>query len=206
MASLVSNIITGNFSMEDDANPDGLVKNEIEYCLYAKIDDFELLLKADEKRRIEQANFFTEDKGKGSLCVRSRKIVDMDVGLNTGENSVGDVAYVLTIKTPSNDAAKKSRQEIDTVGSEDMHATMMQFCGQPLTKDRYSFKTKDGLMWEVDVFLKPDGGYSHWARIELELKDPNTPLPALPFAAADWFMADNFERRDQLKEAGEIFQ
>ena len=202
----IRRILLNQMDLQDD-QLDGQMRTEIEYSLYARIDDFEVLSEASSKIRIEQATFYTEDKGKGSIVARSRKVVDMDVTNTEGEQTAGEVHYILTFKTQeTRETAQPVRAEIDTAGSKDIHALFMRKCAKPLIKDRFNFPAKNELVWNVDVFIKKDGSYSQWARVEIEVPNKDVPMPAFPFSVSDWFMADDQERRDQLKEAGEIFQ
>ena len=85
-------------SMEDSTS--GVKEGELEHAFYVKIGDFTLLNGAVEKQRIEQASFYTENKGKGSLMMRSRKITYM-----SSEIKQGGVEYIFCTKTPNKGTA-----------------------------------------------------------------------------------------------------
>lgn len=189
-----------SLSMEDDAS--GKIVEEKEHAFYLKISDFSVLENADEKQRIEQASFYTENKGKGSLMMRSRKIDYL-----VSDARQGATELVFTTKTPSAGSAGSAQmKELSVEGSEEQHALYMQY-GMAIFKDRHIFKIAGtDLHWDVDVFRNKDGSYSSWCRVELEVKDLNTPVPEFPFQSQDSFSANDKERRDALRASGEVQQ
>jgi hypothetical protein len=82
-----------------------------------------------------------------------------------------------------------------------------------MIKDRYEYPIDDdtvpaglgkGLKWEVDFFLKPDGTYFPWVKIDLEVKKRISPLrsgqldlPPFPFEAEEWILGQTGERSDE---------
>lgn len=187
-------------SMEDAMA--GISQQELEHAFYVKIDNFDLLSNATEKQRIEQASFYTENKGKGSLMMRSRKINYMASADKQGLEEI-----IFCTKTPNTGTAGAAQMmEVELPGSKEQHALYMQF-GSAIFKDRYRFAVVGTtLFWDVDVFLNKDGSYSNWARLEVEVKDLNAPVPEFPFAVQDSFSADDNERRDALRKAGLVQQ
>jgi CYTH domain-containing protein len=213
--TMIRNIssILGTFkslSMEGTA-VDGRTRNEIEYNIYMKIADFSVLGKALSKNRIEQIPLYTESEGKGSLMVRSRKIVTMDSG-DADDKTVGTVAYVLTTKTPSEVSSGTnmvSRREAEIAGSQDIHELFLAVADpkRVIAKDRFRFSAPNSdLFWDVDLFIRETGGYTVWAKAEVEVPSKDTPMPDLPFQPADWFTADDSSRRDRLMSSGEVRQ
>lgn len=187
-------------SMEDSTS--GVKEGELEHAFYVKIGDFTLLNGAVEKQRIEQASFYTENKGKGSLMMRSRKITYM-----VSDEHQGGVEYIFCTKTPNKGTAGAAiMDEVPLPGSKEQHALYMEY-GSCIFKDRHIFKVEGTeLHWDVDVFLNEDGSYSEWARIELEVKDLNAAVPAFPFEVQDSFSANDQVRRDELRKSGAVQQ
>lgn len=187
-------------SMEDGT--DGLKKAELEHAFYVKIDNYAVLENAAEKRRIEQASFYTENKGKGSLMMRSRKINYL-----VSDTKQGAENFIFCTKTPNTGTAgAASMMEVELAGSPEQHALYMQY-GSAIFKDRFSFKVAGSdQQWDVDLFLNKDGSYTSWARMEIEVSDLNAPLPPFPFEVQDSFSANDQERRDELRKSGQVQQ
>jgi hypothetical protein len=60
----------------------------------------------------------------------------------------------------------------------------------------------EGLVWEVDLFLKEDGSYYDWVKIDLEVGkgNENMPLPPLPLNLSD-IIAAPYGQRTEAEEA-----
>jgi hypothetical protein len=67
-----------------------------------------------------------------------------------------------------------------------------------MIKDRYFFPV-DGsdLVWEVDMFLKPEGGYFDWCKIDLEVTNREDPIPPLPIEFANIITNQTGERTEE---------
>ena len=153
---------------------DGRVRVEREHVFYARITDFEQLKKATEviKQEQWQLRVSKNENNVSAGQLRSRK--------NVTKNSA---EYVLTLKTQRPDG---DRLETNIDGSADAHEMfkLLSDCG--MIKDRHVFEIPDSnLKFEIDVFLKPDGSYHNWCKIDVEVEDMSVPLPAFPITLVD---------------------
>lgn len=161
-------------NMANEELTDGQVRVEREHVFYARITDFDQLKKATEMIKQEQWQVRVQknDNNIYGGQLRSRKNV-------TGSNA----EYVFTLKTNRPDG---DRLETNVDGSADAHEMfkLLSDCG--MIKDRYVFAIPDSnLKFEIDVFLKPDGSYHNWCKIDVEVEDMNVPLPAFPITVVD---------------------
>lgn len=153
---------------------DGQVRVEREHVFYARITDFEQLKKATEviKQEQWQLRVSKNENNVSAGQLRSRK--------NVTKNSA---EYVLTLKTQRPDG---DRLEVNVDGGADAHEMfkLLSDCG--MIKDRHVFEIPDSnLKFEIDVFLKPDGSYHNWCKIDVEVEDMSVPLPAFPITLVD---------------------
>lgn len=161
-----------NLAMEE--LDDGQVRVEREHVFYGRIADFEQLKSASEciKQEQWQVRVNKTDANLARGMIRSRKnLVDQDV------------EYVLTFKTFTD---SEDRLEVTVEGSAGTHEIFKRLSDCGMIKHRYIFPVADSdVKFEVDVFMKPDGTYHHWCKIDLEVKDLSVPLPAFPITVVD---------------------
>lgn len=172
--------------MEEDTS--GKAQKEIEHIVYGRLTDFAQLSNAASREIQEQwqVKLPKSEKNAAEGAVRVRK----------SQIEGADPNYFLTMKT----RAKVGSLESTLSCSEDMF-TMMKFVAEfGMVKDRYRFPVPNTeLVWEVDVFKKPDGTYHDWVKIDLEVDDLSTPLPELPLKFADVILPTDLEGPDKEK-------
>lgn len=172
--------------MEEDTS--GKAQKEIEHIVYGRLTDFAQLSNAASRESQEQwqVKMVKSDKNAGEGAIRVRK----------SQIDGADPNYYLTLKT----RAKVGNLESTLSCGEDMF-TMMKFLADfGMVKDRYRFPVPNTeLVWEVDVFKKPDGTYHDWVKIDLEVEDLSAPLPELPLKFADVIMPADLEGQDKEK-------
>lgn len=172
--------------MEEDTS--GKAQKEIEHIVYGRLTDFAQLSNAASRESQEQwqVKMAKSDKNAGEGAIRVRK----------SHIDGADPNYYLTLKT----RAKVGNLESTLSCGEDMF-TMMKFLADfGMVKDRYRFPVPNTeLVWEVDVFKKPDGTYHDWVKIDLEVEDLSAPLPELPLKFADVIMPADLEGQDKEK-------
>lgn len=123
---------------------------EIELVVYGKLKDFEALLDADSFVSQEQWQVRVND---ASIRVRA--------------NYEGDDAwFVRTTKTKDSNGRTV---EIESEIFIDEFLQFMSFAESGMIKKRVTFKVDQHVL-EVDVFLKPGGGYYDWIKIDIELE------------------------------------
>ena len=147
---------------------DGKTRDENEHVFYARIVNFEELKRASVMIKQEQweirVKHTAANLGAGQLRVR-KSITD------------NLVEYEFTIKTKKSDGNRfENSNEISAEGFE-MFRQLAE-CG--MIKHRYEFPSGQAKPWQVDVFLRPDGTYYNYCKIDLEVDDMSLPLPAFP--------------------------
>lgn len=153
-------------ALEEDTSGVGAV--ETEHVFYVFINNFDQLKSATSKIHQEQweVKLPRTEKNATSGSLRVRKVVE------EGQ----PVQYCLTTKLLLNEDGDKD--EVTTETSADMFTHLAFLSPGGMIKDRYTFPIEGSeLVWEVDMFLKPDGTYHNWAKIDLEVKDRNEPIP-----------------------------
>jgi hypothetical protein len=174
------------FALEERS--DGVVKDEIEFVFYARLAEPVKLPDTSDRERQEQwtIKIAHTDKNGGRGDIRVRKTDFFDSG------DAGRTEYVLTTKT-RHEGGKDHEIPIPSTADQFEHFKMLSENG--MYKDRYTYAI-DGtdLKWEVDVYLKPDGGYYPWVKIDLEVPSKDTPIPEFPLEAEEWIKGQNGER------------
>lgn len=173
-------------SVEERA--DGIAKKEIELVFYARLAEPVKLPDTSDRERQEQwtikIGHTDKNGGRGDLRVRKTDFFD------SGDS--GRTEYVLTTKV-RNEGGLDDEIPIPSTEHQFEHFKLLAESG--MYKDRYTY-TIDGseLKWEVDVYLKPDGGYYPWVKIDLEVPSKDAPVPEFPFEAEEWIKGQNGER------------
>lgn len=181
---MLASAVRGRAAMEEVA--DGKAVKEIEFVFYARITNFDELLKAAAKEHQEQWEIKVPktdgNATKGSM--RIRKTVK--------ENSSPE--FVFTTKVPVPGTNDKIETPVPT--TESQFKSFMYMSDSGMIKDRYFYPVEGSeLVWEVDVFLKPEGGYYEWCKIDLEVKNrEGFVMPPLPFELADVITNQTGER------------
>lgn len=165
------NVIPGNISIEDLA--DGKTHVEREHVFYGRLRDFNQLSKATSKEKQEQWEIKlpkTENNiGSGGVRVRRTEI---------GES----VEYTLTAKVRTEE--EDAKLEATCPASEDLFNLFAMLAQSGMRKVRYNFPTKNTsgneVVFEVDVFILDNGQYSPWCKIDVEVPNASTELPAFP--------------------------
>jgi hypothetical protein len=176
-------------SLEQE-NTSGIINDEKEYVFYAKLKDLSILKSAISVEEQEQWTIkipkTSENLTKGTMRVRET-VKD------------GVTTYALTVKTPLNDAqgvfsqnntsASTGMQKMREVAIDATEGTFELFklmANSGMKKIRYTLPIEDNdCVFEVDCFLTPNGKYSEWVKIDLEVKEPLSDIPELPECFTD---------------------
>lgn len=157
-----------SLALEDGAI--GVAKEELEHVYYAQLKDLGELTKAASVEKQEQWSVKIPHVAGSNMLegqLRVRKTED-----------AGNVSYVLTAKCPGKDGGRK---EVESESCEDMFTMFKFFSSQGMIKHRHRFPVEGSkLVWEVDVYLKADGSYHDWVKIDLEVSSLEDEVPALP--------------------------
>jgi hypothetical protein len=179
-----------HISLEDEA--DGVKRVEKEREFYVQLSDLEQLKKATSKESQEQWTIKLEktDDNAGSGNFRVRKV-----------DTEGVIKYIFTTKTVQGQGL---RDECSVEVSEQMFNMFKVLAETGMIKDRYSFPVEGtDLVYEVDMFLKPDGSYHPWAKIDLE--NPPEQPPPLP-VVVDAFIDGKTQDAEQRKQITQLYE
>jgi CYTH domain-containing protein len=166
--NLMRRALALRYAAEEVSN--GLANKEIEHVFYARLNKLEELKKSSGVEHQDQWSIRVEhsDKNSAKGSVRIRK--------TTVPGS--EPEYVLTCKTDTLDG---NGIEVPVPTTEAMFLQFQYLCESGMVKHRYHFPVVDSeLIWEVDMFLKPDGSYYEWCKIDLEVTDLQAAVPAFP--------------------------
>lgn len=178
-------------SVEEEAT-DGKVSKEIEHMFYAKVVSPESLLKAASCEIQEQWGLWQDktEKNAGMGSNRIRKTISIPIVDGQFNNAAKTEQYVLTTKLKTPDGANL---EVPLQASEDSFKAFRIMAESGMIKHRYSFPVENSdLVWEVDMFVQPgeshmDSKYIGWAKIDLEVKSKDDPIPPFPHGFSDAF-------------------
>lgn len=159
---------------------DGKMFKEIEHVFYGRLIDIEELKKAASVESQEQWEIripkTEENANSGSIRIRKTTVGD------------AEPEYILTTKVSAG-GGDKIEVPIPTTADNFEQFKILSFAG--MRKDRYHFPVEGtDLVWEVDMFLKPEGGYHEWVKIDLEVSDRGAAIPSLPIELKDVITSD----------------
>ncbi len=202
MSDFSKNRLIGYISMEADVQ-DGKLFRERERVIYARLGDMSVLGKAESADHQEQWTIklpkTENNSAKGQI--RVRKVIPM-VKSTDGEKfelshrDGDDAQYVLTTKA---EKAADDRLEVPAPVTKDMFELFRLLAENGMIKDRYHFPIENGLVFEVDVYLKEDGSYHEWVKIDLELKDISVDIPELPFSVEEMILDKTQDSAEKSK-------
>lgn len=147
---------------------DGKTIIEKELGYYCRILNFAQFKDAKEAVKIEDYYTSTPKSEEVPLDTKTRvRKIDSKEG----------VRYELTLKV-GNDMTQRAENTVEI--TEDTFNLYCKIAKECTIKHRYTFDNEDG-HWCVDLFPNGSGGYSNWARVEVEVNDipENAPKPPI---------------------------
>lgn len=190
-----------SIAMEEDVQ-DGKTFHEHEHEFYVEIDDLEQLKGAKSMDLQEQWNIKVDkipgNAAKGAL--RIRQVIPGDVNGGWDQRPEAEPQYVLTTKV--NQGVGK-RLEVPVPTTVDAFNLFAMLSDSGMIKHRYHFPVGK-LVFEVDMFLNPEGGYYPVAKIDLEVKDMAGEIPELPIKVKSCIMGDTKDA-DEKKKISEYY-
>lgn len=185
MSTLLRTAITGGVIATEEAST-GVANRETEYVFYGRMTDMAELEKAASHENHQQWEIKipkTEDNAtEGRFRIRKTT------------NQEGTDEYVLTTK---NKIGAGTNNEVSLPTTKDHFEQFKLMAHNGMIKDRYHFPIEGtDLVWEVDVFLKPEGGYYDWVKIDLEVPSPLTEFPPFPVTMDKVIDPDPSKRED----------
>lgn len=173
-------------SMEAETDPSSYL--EIEHVFYAKVEDLSELKKAASSELQEQWEIKipkTEtNAGEGGIRVRKTAIAG------------ADPVYTLTTKVKKGDDGDKF--EVEVPSNKDQFDQFRFLSDRGMIKERFYFPvTGTKLVYEVDMFLKPEGGYHEYCKIDLEVTDRDAQIPPFPIELTDVIFPKGYGRQNE---------
>lgn len=205
-------ITAAMIAMESDVE-NGKLFRERERVIYARLSDLNQLndaISADSQEQWQIKIPKTENNSaKGSI--RVRRVLPL---VKDGEQFKAQLLpktmgtpdpfqYVLTVKA---ERQADDRLEVPIPATSAMFNLFKSLAENGMIKHRYHFPIDDtGLVFEVDVFMKEDGTYHEWVKIDLELKDISVDIPLLPFKVEE-VIYDNTQDDKEKKRIRELYE
>jgi len=155
---MMSKYYIPDLSLEGVIN--GKKARELEYTIYAELKDFSQLETAPERELHEQWRLPLAKEG----AVKAR------LRLINGRR------WTMTTKAKRN--GQLGCEEVDADISEDLFNHLREMATHGYKKTRYSFPIPNtNRKWEIDVFMDKSGKVHPWVKIDLEIDNPNDPIP-----------------------------
>lgn len=157
---------------QPEAPKDGETVIEKELGYYCRILNFAQFKDAKEAVKIEDYYTSTPKSEEVPLDTKTRvRKIDSKEG----------VRYELTLKV-GNDMTQRAENTVEI--TEDTFNLYCKIAKECTIKHRYTFDNEDG-HWCVDLFPNGSGGYSNWARVEVEVNDIPEHAPKPPIEAEE---------------------
>jgi hypothetical protein len=200
-------IMSLEIGMEEDVQ-DGKLFRERERVIYAKLSDLSELNNAVSVDSQEQwqIKLPKTDKNAAKGTMRVRKIIPLtktDKGFELTDTNEDSVQYVITVKA---ERKADDRAEVPLPASKDMFDLFKLLAENGMCKHRFHFPINGTeLVFEVDVYLKEDGTYYEWVKIDLEFKDVPVDIPELPLKTSE-LIYDTTQDPEQKKKISELYE
>ena len=157
---------------QPEAPKDGETVIEKELGYYCRILNFAQFKDAKAAVKIEDYYTSTPKSEEVPLNTKTRvRKIDSKEG----------VRYELTLKV-GNDMTQRAENTVEI--TEDTFNLYCKIAKECTIKHRYTFDNEDG-HWCVDLFPNGSGGYSNWARVEVEVNDIPETAPKPPIEAEE---------------------
>jgi hypothetical protein len=185
-------------ALEEQAT--GEAFEEIEYVFYARLPETVQVPKGwgySEHQEQWEFKIPKTDLNGGQGGIRVRKTQRINIRGKVPPE------YVITTKVRKPDG---SNTEVAVPTTEDNFEQFRVLSDRGMIKNRYEFAIPDDavppgvgtkLRWEVDFFLKPDGTFFPWVKLDLEVRKrvaDMSELPPFPFQAEEWILGQTGER------------
>lgn len=184
-------------SLEKDVE-NGKVFLEDEHEFYVQFGSFDFLKDAASMDMQEQWSLKVEktarNDAKGSI--RIRRVQEGSVTGGPDQTSKRPFQYVMNTKADLGKGPGK-RKEVPVPTSKDAFEIFAMISESGMIKHRYHFPVDGGFIFEVDMFLTPEGQYCEYAKIDLEVKNREDEIPAFPFTFLKILRGDSEDKTDR---------
>ena len=153
----------------------GKTELEVEFTIYAELQDLRVLDKAVSKEVQKQVTI----------------TLDTDTEIRQRIRAINDKRWILTTKEPPEKGFGNLETECDI--SKDMFSVLCRATKEKIVqKVRYFFPIPGtNLTWEVDTFFTQGGTIHPWVKIDLEVPNLQMEIPPLPFNVNQLIYADS---------------
>lgn len=164
-----------------EAIADGQKRQELEYTFYGKLDDLSVLETEAVSKKEEQEQYFIP--------------LDSDhVGIRIRRINLTN--FVMTVKAKREGV--KGKEEVEQEISEDTFNLLRETATSGFKKTRYFIPVEGtDLTWEVDVFKDSVEQTHSWIKLDMEVPDPDTQLPDLPFPLSESILSQGDRKTDE---------
>jgi CYTH domain-containing protein len=183
----------------------GVVGNEIEYVYYARLKDVSILDKATAIEDQEQWTIKLDKTPKtaspGTLRVRKTTVdskTEFVLSIKIPQESLQDVNIQSNTQVP---VTIQNMREVALEATEDAFELFKRLSSNGMVKTRYCLPVEGSdLVLEVDRFKLPNGEYSEWVKIDIEVKSPLVEKLQLPEAFTEVVYNQKNEQTQEEKD------
>ena len=183
----------------------GVVGNEIEYVYYARLKDVSILDKATAIEDQEQWTIKLDKTPKtaspGTLRVRKTTVdskTEFVLTIKIPQESLQDVNTQSNTQVP---VTIQNMREVALEATEDAFELFKRLSSNGMAKTRYCLPVESSdLVLEVDRFKLPNGEYSEWVKIDIEVKSPLVEKLQLPEAFTEVVYNQKNEQTQEEKD------
>jgi len=183
----------------------GVVGNEIEYVYYARLKDVSILDKATAIEDQEQWTIKLDKTPKtaspGTLRVRKTTVdskTEFVLTIKIPQESLQDVNIQSNTQVP---VTIQNMREVALEATEDAFELFKRLSSNGMVKTRYCLPVEGSdLVLEVDRFKLPNGEYSEWVKIDIEVKSPLVEKLQLPEAFTEVVYNQKNEQTQEEKD------
>ena len=159
--------MTLEYSLLEDLLSETQTQTEVEYTFFGRPKNFDFMKKYPSDR-IEQYEVRPKKKDGSENIIRVRKL------------NQKTITMTLKLLIKSSSSGPRSAVENEFGITEETFQVFKKISTSGFNKERFKVKTKENLMYEIDVFYDDHGNINPWVKIDLEVPSRNTKLPPLP--------------------------
>ena len=179
--------MTLEYSLLEDLLSETQTQAEVEYAFFGRPKNFDFMKKYLSDR-IEQYEVDVYKKNGDMNKIRVRKLNREKITMT----------LKLLIKSSSSGPRSAIENEFDI--TEESFQVFKKISTNGFNKERFKIKTKENLMYEVDVYYDDHGNINPWVKIDLEVPSINTKVPPLPIEVDDLITNQRYNRTKEEEE------
>ena len=110
------------------------------------------------------------------------------------------ITMTLKLLIKSSSSGPRSAMENEFGITEETFQVFKKISTSGFNKERFKVKTKENLMYEIDVFYDDHGNINPWVKIDLEVPGVNTKVPPLPIEVDSLIVNQKHNRTKKEEE------